>query len=49
MSGDVFHVSALGKQITNIAKISIIGNLSNPAQARSNRLRYLLLGPARPA
>jgi hypothetical protein len=29
MSGYVFHVVALGEQITNIAKICIIGNLRN--------------------
>jgi hypothetical protein len=35
--------------LINFAKIGIINNLSNPALARSNRLRYLLLGPAKAA
>jgi hypothetical protein len=49
MPGYVIHVPPLGEQIINFAKIGIINNLSNPALARSNRLRYVLLGPAKAA
>jgi len=49
MSGDVFHVSALGEQITNIAKISIIGNLRNSLLIYPHCFRNFPLRPSKAA
>jgi hypothetical protein len=49
MSGDVFHVPALGEQITNIAKISIIGNLRNSLLIYPHCFRNFLLRPSKAA
>jgi len=47
MSGDVFHIPALGEQITNIAKISIIGNLRNSLLLYPHCFRNFLLRPSK--
>ena len=49
MSGDVFHIPALGEQITNIAKISIIGNLRNSLLLYPHCFRNFLLRPSKAA
>jgi hypothetical protein len=49
MGGDIFHSMAPGEQITNIAKICIIGNLRNSLLIYSNLSRNFLLGPSKVA
>ena len=46
MSGDVFHVPALSEQITNIAKISIIGNLRDSLLIYLHCFRNFFLRPS---
>jgi len=43
------HVISLDEQIANIAKISIIGNLSDPAPAHPHHLPDFILRPAKAA
>ena len=47
MAGDVFHITALGEQIINFAKICIINNLSNSALGRPRYFCNLFLGPSK--
>jgi len=49
MAGNVFHVTALGEQITNITKTGITGNLRNSLLIYSNLFRNLSLGPSKAA
>ncbi len=49
MGGYVFHGMAHREQITNIAKICIIGNLRNSLLIYSNLSRNFLLGPSKAA
>jgi hypothetical protein len=49
MGGDIFHGMTPGEQITNIAKICIIGNLRNSLLIYSNLSRNFLLGPSKAA
>ncbi|WP_245569195.1 hypothetical protein [Desulfotignum balticum] len=49
MGGYVFHGMAHREQITNIAKICIIGNLRNSLLIYSHLSRNFLLGPSKAA
>jgi len=44
---NVFHVAALGEQITNFTKIGIIGNLRDPLLINPHCFRYFFLSGAR--
>jgi len=49
MSGNVFHVMAVGEQIINFAKICIINNLSNTTLGHPRYFRNFFLGPSKAA
>lgn len=49
MAGNIFHVTALGVQITNITKTGIIGNLRNSLLIYPHCFRDFFLGPSKAA
>jgi len=49
MSGDVFHIPALGEQSVNFTKIGIINNLRYSSSCYSGCFRDLLLRPSKVA